>query len=425
VLIQPADTKNLKKADFVFLVAGIVVVAAAIVLVFLFKDGNILPPKRTTVVFAQWWKSGMEKGSLDDIIADFEKDYPLIRVRLHNADWEDIRDGLLDAESESPDIVAVDAGRLTEVVALGLLDVLPLDILPQGSLPSTANGEEGVTTADTDRDRYYLQLVSFLHPLFYNIDVLSAAGFLRPPRTREEFLDYAQKTTNAAKGVYGTAFSRNTWTDILPWIWAGGGGETIEKINWTSRSVMDTISFLSVLNKEKLVYPYPLSKREDELLEAFLAGRIAMFISSQAAAAEIQAKNPALPFGVTTIPQATQPVGRNVFAVTEWALAIPAKSAHKEGALSLLRYLAGRKNDFAAAAHGITGYHHEYSAADAEDLTDQKLRALYEASDTAAVSILGADAETILNAIRINLLALFNEEKTEAETAAAIQIALY
>jgi multiple sugar transport system substrate-binding protein len=421
VFIQTSDTKNLRKADLAFFIAGILVVAAAVALVFLTQDGNILPPKRTNIVFAQWWESGMEKGALNGIIADFEKNHPLIRVRLLNADWENIRDELLDRETEreSPDIIAVDTGRLTEVVALGMLDILPSD-----AFPSTASGGETAASADTDSNRYYLRLVSFLHPLFYNIDLLSAAGFLRPPRTREEFLDYAKKTTDPAKGVYGTAFSRNIWTDIFPWIWAGGIGATIDKINWTSRPVIETLSFLSVLNKEKLVYPFPLSKREDELLDAFLAGHIAMFTASQAAVAEIQAKKPSLSFGVTTIPQVAQPDRRNIFPITEWALAMPAKSAHKEEALSLLRYLAERENDLAAAVRGLAGYRYAYSATSTdEDPIDQKLRALYESSDTTAVSILGTDAETPLNEIRINLLSLFNGEKTEPEAAAAIQAA--
>jgi hypothetical protein len=104
-------------------------------------------------------------------------------------------------------------------------------------------------------------------------------------------------------------------------------------------------------------------------------------------------------------------------------LAIPVKSAHKEEALSLLRHLAERKNDIASAARGLTGYRYEDSRSGDEDPIDQKLRALYEASDTVAVSSLGTDAEVILNDVRSNLLDLFNGEKTEAETAAAIQAA--
>jgi multiple sugar transport system substrate-binding protein len=274
-------------------------------------------------------------------------------------------------------------------------------------------------------------MVSFLHPLYYNVDILTAAGFLRPPRTREEFLDYARKVTDTAKGIYGTAFSRNVWTDIFPWIWAGGTGGTggaTEKtgstgnINWTSRAVTDTLYFLSTLNNERLVYPSPLSKREDELLDAFLSGNIAMLISSQASVAEIRARKPTLAFSVTTIPPAAQSEGRHIFPVTEWALAVPMKSAHKEAALSFLRYLDGRKNDLAVAAHGITGYRYDYPASDAEeDPIVQKLRALYEASDTAAVSTLGPNPENILSDVRSSMLALFGKEKTEAETAAAIQ----
>lgn len=412
--------KKLKRADLTFFATSIIVLAAAVAVVVLFKDGRILPPKRVTIVFSQWWESSMEDGSLKEIIADFEKEYPLIVVRLNNAAWEDVRDGLFNAGDEPPGVIAVDTGRIAEVAEAGLLDILP---------PMEGDGTAEVAETDTGLRRYYLPVVSFLHPLYYNIDILTAAGYLRPPHTREEFLDYAKKVTDTAKGVYGTAFSRNVWTDIFPWIWAGGGGtnETADwtgTINWMNRPVVNTLSFLSSLNKERLVYPSPLSKREDELLEAFLAGNIAMFVSSQATAAEIQMRKPAMAFSVTTIPTVEQSEGRRVFPVTEWALAIPAKSAHKDEALSLLRYLAFRKNDLAVAAHGISGYRYNDPASDAdENPIDQKLRALYEASDTAAVSILGPHPENLMNEIRSSMLALFEEDKTETQTAAAIQAA--
>jgi multiple sugar transport system substrate-binding protein len=411
--MRPADAKNLRRADSVFFIAGIFVLAAGVASVFLFRDGKILPPKRVSVVFAQWWQTSMDKDVLNSIITDFENTHPLIHVRLHNAGWEDIRDGLFNTELDPPDVIAVDTGRLTEVAASGLLYILP---------PLEGDITTGIVTADAGLSRYYLPAVSFLHPLYYNVDILTAAGFLRPPRTREEFLDYARKVTDTSKGIYGTAFSRNVWTDIFPWIWAGGAGETIEKVNWTSRPVTNTLYFLSALNKERLVYPSPLSKREDELLEAFFAGNIAMFVSSQASAAEIRKRKPSLSFDVTTIPQATQSEGRHIFPVTEWALAIPAKSARKDAALSLLRYLIDRKHDLALAAHGISGYRYDHPVLGAdEDPIDQMLRALYEASDTAAASILGPASESILNEIRNSMLALFAGDTNEAETAAAIQ----
>jgi multiple sugar transport system substrate-binding protein len=411
--IKIMDMKNLKKADIVFFAAGLAVLGAAVASMFLFKGGRVLPPKRETIVFAQWWESAMEEGSLEEIIADFEEEHPLIKVRLHNAAYEDIRDGLFDTEQEPPDLIAVETGRLAGIAGAGLLDVLP---------PIEGDGAE-VADADTGLRCYYLPTVTFLYPLYYNIDILTAAGYLRPPRTREEFLDYAKNITDTAKGVYGTAFSRNIWTDIFPWMWAGGS-ETVETINWESRPSANTLAFLSALNKERVVYPSPLSKREDELLEAFLAGHIVMFVSSQASAAEIRAKKPALSFGVTTIPAVGQSEGRHVFPVTEWALAIPSKSARKDEALSLLRHLAARKNDLAIAARGITDYRYDDPASGAnQDPIDQKLRALYEASDTAAISILGPVSEKMMDETRNNMLALFAQEQTEAETANAIQTA--
>jgi ABC-type glycerol-3-phosphate transport system substrate-binding protein len=409
-LTRLIDPKNVRKADIVYFGLGICVLFAAALSVFLFKEGKILPLKRVTVVFTQWWDSGMDTGTLERVLADFERENPLIRARTHNAGWEDIRDGLFQTEADAPDLVAVDPVRLDEVIASGLLEALPA---------IDSDNAETTALAAEDLRRYYLPVVSFLHPLFYNIDILTAAGLSRPPKTREEFLTYAQKTTSVENGVYGTALSRNVWTDIFPWIWTSGVGDLTEKLNWTGRAVTDTLYFFSALNKTGL-YPLPLSKREDELLEAFTAGKIAMFVSSQASIAEIRAKKPALNFDVTTIPPAAQMRGRNIFPVTEWALAIPVKSTHKEEALILLRYLSKRKNDLAVAAHGITG---RPSTGSGEDPATKKLRALYEASGAAAVSVIGARTETKLNEVREAILTMFQSEKNEAETAAAIQAA--
>jgi multiple sugar transport system substrate-binding protein len=409
-----ANAKNLKRADLTFWAMGIGVLVIAVATVFLSKDGKILPPKRETIVFAQWWENSMETGTLAEIIADFERENPLVTVRLHDAGWEDIRDGLFDASREPPDVIAVDTGRLAEVGASSLLETIP---------PMEGDAVAANAAATTSLRRYYLSIVSFLHPLYYNIDILTAAGYVRPPRTREEFLDYARKVTDTAKGVYGTALSRNVWTDIFPWVWAGGTGAAIETIDWTGRPAIATLSFLSTLNKEHLIYPSPFAKREDELLDAFLAGNIAMFVSSQASAAEIRARKPDLPFGVTTIPTAEQSEGRHVFPVSEWALAIPAKSPRQDAALTLLRYLAARKNDLAAAAHGITDYRYDPASIAIENPIAQKLRALYEASDTAAVSSLGPGAENMMTETRGSILALFEATKNEAETAAEIQAA--
>jgi ABC-type glycerol-3-phosphate transport system substrate-binding protein len=411
--MRPLDTRNLIKADFVFFAAGIlmltVITASVFSVVFQSRNGKILLPGRETIVFAQWWEGGMEKNALNGIIADFEKEHPLVNVRLQNANWEEIRAGLHTPDGKVPDVIALDTGRISGIPVFDLLD----------TLPPLEGDRMGNIAGNADLSQYYYPVVSFMAPLYYNIDILTAAGFLRPPHTREEFLAYAKKTTNAAKGVYGTAFSRNTWTDIFPWLWTGTAGDAIKNINWTDRSVTDALSFLSGLYKDNLVYPQPLAKREDELLDAFLSGRIAMFISSQAAAAEIRAKKPALAFGVTTIPPPAQTGGRNVFPVTEWALAIPVNGEHKEAAVAFLQYLVSRKNDLSRAAHGITGYRYDQVAG--EDPIDQKLRALYEASDTAAVSALGLHSETILSEVGNSMRDLFNGRKTEAEIAAELQ----
>jgi multiple sugar transport system substrate-binding protein len=336
---------------------------------FFLKDGKPLLQKRTELSFYQWWEAGMDEAVWTALVKGFEAENPRINLRIVRADWEEIRDSFLaanknegderDSAYKGPDIAAIDPSRAGELVAASLLE--PLEgVFPvfDTENPQSDENEQADFTVQPEfstEKRFFVPVVTFIHPLFYNIDLLSDAGYSRPPRTREEFLDYVRKTADVEAGVYGAAISRNVWTDLLSWIWAGGTApERASGINWKSRQVTETLSFFTKLNEEQLLYPSPLARREEELLDAFAEGKVAMLVLPSQAAADLRAKNPALRFSITSIPQPQSTIGKPVFPLTDWALGLASGSQHKEEALLFMRYLVHPPEELALAALGFS-----------------------------------------------------------------------
>jgi multiple sugar transport system substrate-binding protein len=427
------EKKVLLKGDRVILAVAVLLLAGSLAFFFFGKAEAGFPLRtKTEIVFAQWWETRMEGDVLSEIIDEFEAENPLITVRLLKADWEEIRDALLydvgaddsdtagDKQSRggelgsAPDIFALDAAHIGELTGFSSAEPLlaPLDSLMTAETADTAPTEAAGTV-------YAVPVVSFLYPLFYNIDILSAAGYSRPPRTREEFIEYAKKITDPEQGVYGTAISRNVWTDVLPWFWAGGVPLVeASEIRWTGQAASGTLSFLSALNAEGLICPSPWLRREDETLSAFIAGAAAMVILPSQAAAEITAKNPELQFNVTTIPPLASYYGKPVMALTDWSLGVSAKSRHRDEAVQFLRYLIERKNRIAIAAHGIAAEETGGPPLPDEDTAvGQKLKSLAESSDIALLAHFSARPADALNSIRDALLPMFSGNAAPSQTS--------
>ena len=157
-------------------------------------------------------------------------------------------------------------------------------------------------------------LVSFMDLLFYNIELLSIAGFDRPPKTRDEFLLYAKTVSrgnNAAQaGASGMAIGLSprdnlaVSRDIFSWIWASGNdfwsAEDTPVIN--TRFIIRDITFLGSLFRENALARESFEATGDQRLEEFARGEIAMMITSTHAIPALREKMGDSAFGVTTIP---------------------------------------------------------------------------------------------------------------------------
>ncbi|MDR2102884.1 MAG: extracellular solute-binding protein, partial [Treponema sp.] len=357
---------KIKKIDKILLCLTLIVLGAVF-----FKTiaGKLFPDngeeESSTLVFSQWWEDELEPGALTDLIAEFEADNPLIKIRLDTHAYPELRDFLINLsgveeggeENSFPDIIALDPQWLYELLQGEILEPLtsyrrqgPFIIQSRPDMP------------EKQYEQWALPLISFMYPFFYNIAVLKNAGFDRPPKTRSEFLAYAQAVTNPAEGRYGTALSlraedsRAVYREIFPWFWAAGNFFFQEgEPHFTARAELETLGFFDQFRREGILSPGSFSKTEEQKREEFLTGKIAMMIGSIRDIDFLRERMGDESFGITTIPGPDGYIGKPAFGLSSWYAGISRRSAHKDEAWHFLAFLAERTSFLAAKAHAVPG----------------------------------------------------------------------
>ena len=286
------------------------------------------PP--VTIVFTQWWQPAAGPGGLApampgsvsphaseenillNLIREFEDTHEGIRVILRYKSYEDLLVELLDIYDDNfqGDVLALD----------------PLWI-------STLKKNETIEYASPP-------LLSFVNVLFYNIDILLEAGFIRPPNTRSEFVSYARTVAgmegNRLPLVVDASGSRRLHDDVYPWIWSSGGQLTRDgspQVN--SPPVVNSLSFLTSLKNENLLV-------HGNKLEEFSRGNAAFMISSSRDIDFVRERLGDMSFDITNIPLPDNYAGQSYFGGMQWAIGINSASDHIEEARLFIDFLAER-----------------------------------------------------------------------------------
>jgi len=276
------------------------------------------------------------------LIKDFEKQRPDLRITK---------------ASENTDILFFDDGEFGRLRSGSKL--LALDpYIASNTQDGEADREHSVPEQDSTQDaQWALPLMSFMDLLFYNIDILQAVNFDRPPKTRAEFLTAAKAVARANEGqntVYGFVLdlSQGARRNIYPWIWATGGEITTSASNEQpvlSRAALDTIAFFGQLHSEGLLYPGPETGVPQ--MAEFAEGKIAMITGSARDIAFLQRHS--INFGITAIPGTTQ--GKNRLGLSKIYAGISADCALPDEAWNFLSFIAEKGPVLAEALTAIPG----------------------------------------------------------------------
>jgi multiple sugar transport system substrate-binding protein len=170
-----------------------------------------------------------------------------------------------------PDVLMLDNPDLQQIAATGAL-------APIGDFGLSVDGyADGVVSASTfDGQVYGMQPVTNTIGLFYNKDVLAAAG-VTPPKTWDELKAAAAALTKGDQ--YGIAFSavanyEGTW-QFLPFMWSNGGDETNIAGPETAQALQLWVDLVNSGSASRSV----LNWTQADVKDQFAAGNAAMMVN--------------------------------------------------------------------------------------------------------------------------------------------------
>lgn len=229
----------------------------------------------------------------------------------------------------------------------GIMTPAPADIVDERAVR-----EEFVDVVSKDLVRggfvYALPTSVDTLALYYNRDLLSAAGIAKPPATWDEFQRTVERVTKVNRlGIIeqsgagiGTAANVNRASDILQLLMMQSGLDIINpqtnRVDIANEIGERSATFYTdFANKSKKVYTWNL--QQDYSLDAFSAGKTAMMVNYSYHLPTIQAKNPRLNLAIAPAPQISDSKPQ-AFA-SYWPFAVSTTSRAPKTAWTFVRFL--------------------------------------------------------------------------------------
>jgi len=316
---------TLEPVDILLIIAILLLIITPLIVNLSFRAGS--KSKQVNLYLSQNCEKLFGKEVTETLFREFGERNPDLKLHLLNASAS-----APDAKGKvvSADILFFDDEDFSSLVAEGSLM----------ELNAFTNYESGST-------QFAIPLVSFMDLLFYNINILSSAGFTRPPKTREEFTAYAKSVSGGNfPGVSGTAvsLSRNDHhslsRDIFSWIWASGGDFWADEEGpvLNTRAITSDIGFLGSLNSEGVFASKIFDTTGEQRLEQFSQGKIAMMVASTRDIPYLRKKMGDEAFGITTIPVSASN-GKYGIGLSAIYAGISINAVHPDKAWSFLEFL--------------------------------------------------------------------------------------
>ncbi|MBN8996622.1 MAG: sugar ABC transporter substrate-binding protein [Rhizobiales bacterium] len=315
----------------------------------------------TTIEFVQWWEPELPAGALRSIIDGFEAANPGIKVKLVSGPFSTTHDQIVAgaASGTLSDVVGLDGAWVNELAKQEA--IAPMDDLMDAT---KFDRSQMADIIKVDGKSYMFPLVSFVYPVFVNLDMAKAAGVDKPPSTRTEFADAAKKMTHPDKNQYGWVLPlslqvpNGAQNDVMSWVWASGQSMLKDgKPNVDNPAVVDVLTYIKSLNDAGVISPGINAKKEQDKLEEFVNGRVGMMIHSLALLNVMRQRNPNMNIDISALPAVDGYTGKRGLPYASWGIGISNNSSHKEEAWKLVSYLTSPEvnGKLATIAHGFPG----------------------------------------------------------------------
>ncbi len=310
----------------------------------LLVSGISMAQDDVTLEFQQWWEPELPEGSFRAILDDFEAANPGIKVETISGPYLTTKDQIIAsaATGTMADVVGLDGAWVNVLWKQGALASLS-----QAMMDADYDDSELAAQIRLAGETFMIPIANFIYPVFVNLDMLEAAG-IDPPSTRAEFAAAAMALTDPDNNVYGWAQPlsleqpNGIQNDTMAWLWATGGS-MLDEMGMPNlvgnEELANTLEYIKSLHDAGVVAPGSFTMKENEKVEEFVNGRVAMIINTLAHFTLIRERNPDLNFDISALPAAEGYDGPRGLPYASWGIGISSNTEHKAEAWKLIDFL--------------------------------------------------------------------------------------
>jgi ABC-type sugar transport system, periplasmic component len=286
-----------------------------------------------------FWDGNWQEEAWAEVEAKWNEEYPHITVEAEfQADLANDKYMLALTNGTAPDVLSCALDWVTTFGSAGLL--APLNEFVEKDNVDTSNFVEGAIDAATiDGNLYGLPFRSETYVMFYNKDILEAAGYTKAPETWDEVKEIAAAVTNDdvfGYGLCGTNYSNFSFQYITMLRSSGG---SILNVDGTSALANDAAVKTAQLYSDLKEFA-PASLLENDNIAnrtLFASGKVAMYMSGIYDLEEIIKINPDLNFACAMVPTAADSERGSILG--GWSVAVAGSSKEQEAAWTFVNFL--------------------------------------------------------------------------------------
>ena len=307
-----------------------------------------------------WWKVFDDPRTVAPLIQEFQKQNPKVRVKYVEKDIETYEDELLEAlaAGEGPDIFTIHNDWLPK--HKNKIAPFPTEVM---SLREFGQNFVAVASFDlaSEEKIYAIPLAVDVLAMYYNKDILSSAGVVRPPATWEELVNITPSVVrkdslsnfSRSAAALGTSGNVNRSPDILSLLMMQNGTQfyndgrtaaTIDKAVKDARGESYSPGsralefYTQFANPAKTTYNW--NARSNNSIEAFSGGSVAMIFSYAYLRGVLAERAPFLNYDAAPVPQIDNQRNKVNFA-NYWAESVSKQSINQQAAWTFLKFISG------------------------------------------------------------------------------------
>jgi ABC-type glycerol-3-phosphate transport system substrate-binding protein len=289
------------------------------------------------------------------VIPAFQKEHPNVTIDAQAIPYDELRKKLLAAIAggETPDLLRADIIWVPEFAEQGAL--VPLD----DQLTDFASYKDrfyaGPLATNFYQGHYYgLPLDTNTRVIFYNNEVLKAAGISEPPKSFADFQDDCQKikALNKPDTFCYAEGGTGAW-NVLPWIWSAGGNITDPTFTkatgyLNSKGTVEAVTMLRDMLKNGTLSPSILGGGI-QTSEAIGKSQVGMIVDGPWMPPIFKEQFPSLGYSLAPMPAGD---GGSASVVGGEDIVLFDKSQNKDAALAFLRFVLEEPQQIAMGKTG-------------------------------------------------------------------------